>query len=70
MITSNSDYRDYSRNMNVLSGMGQSGAKTMGQMVRNFGTLPPASYTASTPGPMKGGAPMILGRQFTHGVMW
>jgi hypothetical protein len=41
-----------------------------GQIVRDFGKLPPAYLLASTPGPMKGGAPMYLGRQFTHGVMW
>jgi hypothetical protein len=47
--------------------------KTQGQIVRNFGMLPPAYWTeaqASTPGPMKGGAPIYLGKQFTHGVMW
>lgn len=47
--------------------------KTQGQIVRDFGKLPPAYWTeaqASTPGPMKGGAPMYLGNQFTQGVMW
>lgn len=47
--------------------------KTHGQIVRDFGKLPPAYWTeaqASTPGPMKGGAPIYLGKQFTHGVMW
>lgn len=41
-----------------------------GQIIRDFGKLPPAYLVASTPGPMKGGAPMYLGKQFTHGVMW
>lgn len=47
--------------------------KTHGQIVRDFGKLPPRFWTeaqVSTPGPMKGGAPMYLGNQFTHGVMW
>lgn len=47
--------------------------KTQGQIIRDFGKLPPAYWTeaqASTPGPMKGGAPIYLGKQFTHGVMW
>lgn len=60
----------YQSNLQLLSTMGQNVGKTTGQIVRDFGKLPPAFYTASTPGPMKGGAPMLLGRQFTHGVMW
>ena len=50
-----------------------SSVKTQGQIIRDFGKLPPAYWTESqmsTPGPMKGGAPMYLGKQFTHGVMW
>lgn len=53
-----------------LSLKGQPSSKFMGQITRDFGKLPPAYLLASTPGPMKGGAPMYLGRQFTHGVMW
>lgn len=41
-----------------------------GQITRDFGKLPPAYLVASRPGPQTGGAPMYLGRQFTHGVMW
>ena len=59
--------------------------RAQGQVIRNFGMLPPAYWQEaqtnipgskkrgkqmSTPGPMKGGAPMYLGNQFTHGVMW
>ena len=53
-----------------LSLKGQPSNKTMGQITRDFGKLPPAYWQASTPGPMKGGADMILGKQFSHGVMW
>ena len=49
---------------------GQSSKKFIGQITRDFGKLPPAYLLASTPGPMKGGAPMYLGKQFTQGVMW
>lgn len=44
-----------------------------GQIVRNFGMQPPAYWLeslASTPGPMAGGAPILSGNQFSHGVMW
>jgi hypothetical protein len=59
--------------------------RAQGQVIRNFGMLPPAYWQEaqmntfkpkknnrqmSTPGPMKGGAPMYLGNQFTHGLMW
>lgn len=47
--------------------------RIQGQIIRNFGMQPPAyrqEAEMSTPGPMKGGAPMYLGNQFTHGVMW
>ena len=71
----------------------QPAVDTHGQILRNFGMLPPQFWTRiqdlawhpelhtrtknrltatfpilSTPGPMKGGAPMYDG--FTHGVMW
>ena len=44
--------------------------QTQGQIIRDFGNLPPAYMEASTPGPMIGGANMLLGQQFSHGVMW
>ena len=53
-----------------LAIQGQPSQKTMGQVIRNFGTLPPAYMLASTPGPMKGGAPILSGNQFSQGVMW
>ena len=62
--------KSYQAKKEELSQREQPSKKTYGQVVRNFGMLPPAYMTASTPGPMKGGAPMYLGKQFTHGVMW
>ena len=53
-----------------LSLKGQPSNKTMGQITRDFGKLPPAYLVASRPGPQTGGAYMLLGNQFTHGVMW
>lgn len=47
-----------------------SASNKYGQIVRDFGKLPPAYLVASRPGPQTGGAPMLLGKQFTHGVMW
>ena len=41
-----------------------------GQIVRDFGKLPPAYLIASRPGPQTGGADMLLGQQFSQGVMW
>ena len=60
----------YESDKEQLAKMMPSLAKTQGQIVRDFGKLPPAYLLASTPGPMKGGAPMYLGKQFTQGVMW
>ena len=47
-----------------------------GQIVRNFGMMPPAYWLESrgsqmsTPGPMTGGAPILSANQFSQGVMW
>lgn len=50
--------------------------RAQGQIVRNFGMMPPAYWLEaqksqmSTPGPMTGGAPILSPNQFSHGVMW
>ena len=69
----NSDDNQYLQFKEGLANAMPSIVKTQGQITRDFGKLPPAYWTEaqmSTPGPMKGGAPMYLGNQFTHGVMW
>lgn len=69
----NKDNAQYLQFKEGLANAIPSAVRTHGQIVRDFGKLPPAYWTAaqmSTPGPMKGGAPMYLGNQFTHGVMW
>lgn len=53
-----------------LSLKGQPSNKIMGQITRDFGKLPPAYLVASRPGPQTGGAFMLLGQQFSQGVMW
>lgn len=60
----------YESNKEQLANQMPSPVKVQGQIIRDFGKLPPAYWQASTPGPMKGGANMILGKQFSHGVMW
>lgn len=60
----------YESNKEQLSNQFPSSVKTQGQIIRDFGKLPPAYWQASTPGPMKGGADMLSGNQFSQGVMW
>lgn len=72
-VSINKDDNQYLQFKEGLANAMPSIVKTQGQLVRNFGMLPPAYWReaqVSTPGPMKGGAPMYLGNQFTHGVMW
>lgn len=72
-VSINSDDNQYIQFKEGLANAIPSIVKTQGQIVRDFGKLPPATWTdaqMSTPGPMKGGAPMYMGKQFTHGVMW
>lgn len=69
----NSDDQQYLMFKEGLANAMPSVVRAHGQIVRNYGMLPPAYWNeaqASTPGPMKGGAPIYLGKQFTHGVMW
>lgn len=60
---------EYLRAKEKLAQQGQASNK-YGQIVRDFGKLPPAYLVASRPGPQTGGAFMLLGKQFSQGVMW
>ena len=60
---------EYLQAKEKLALQGQASNK-YGQIVRDFGKLPPAYLIASRPGPQTGGANMILGKQFSQGVMW
>lgn len=69
-VSLNDDDRMYRPLKELLAISMPTAQKTHGQIIRDFGNLPPAYLEASTPGPMTGGASMILGQQFSHGVMW